>query len=116
MEKRKDDKMRMKIIIVGILLFFLGLNLFLSQKDAGNLEIDETKLEDMEFEDADINNSDLPEKLPEMDIELENGIHITAAVLVHNGKSYALTEEEAILIEQGVHPDEVLSKRQKQED
>lgn len=105
--------MRMKIIIVGIFLFFLGLNLFLSQKDAGNLEIDETKLED-----TDINDFDLPEEFPKLEGggAIGEAVVVHHGVLVHNGKPYLLTEEEAILLEQGVHPDEVLSKRQKQED
>lgn len=42
----------------------------------------------------------LPEgytEIPQMDVE-ENGVHITGAVLVHDGISYALTEEEYLFL------------------
>ena len=42
----------------------------------------------------------LPEgytEIPQMDVE-ENGAHITGAVLVHDGISYALTEEEYLFL------------------
>ena len=49
--------------------------------------------------------------LPKMDIELDNGVHITGAVLVHNGEGYALTEEEHNLLQKGIDPEEIVNKR-----
>ena len=52
-----------------------------------------------------------PKPMPEMDIELENGIHVTGTVLVHEGKGYSLTEEEHHLLMNGADPAVVLAER-----
>lgn len=48
--------------------------------------------------------------IPEMDIKTENG-HITGVILIHDGKSYALTEEEYLFLHEGGEFDELLSRR-----
>ena len=57
------------------------------------------------------NNLDALEPMPEMDIELENGGHVTGAVLVHEGKGYSLTEKEYHLLMNGADPTVILAER-----
>ena len=51
-----------------------------------------------------------------MDVE-ENGVHITGAVLVHDGMPYALTKEEYLFLHSGMEDlqdaliEELLAKR-----
>ena len=61
----------------------------------------------------------LPEgytEIPQMDEE-ENGVHITGAVLVHDGMPYALTKEEYLFLHSGMEDlqdaliEELLAKR-----
>ena len=55
-------------------------------------------------------------EIPQMDVE-ENGVHITGAVLVHDGMPYALTKEEYLFLHSGMEDlqdaliEELLAKR-----
>lgn len=64
------------------------------------------------YSDEDDSNVLATNSIPQMDIETENGAHITGVVLAHNGDGYPLTEEEFNLLEQGVEPEEILNERQ----
>ena len=64
------------------------------------------------YSDEDDSNVLAINSIPQMDIETENGAHITGVVLAHNGDGYPLTEEEFNLLEQGVEPEEILNERQ----
>ena len=64
------------------------------------------------YSDEDNSNVLATNSIPQMDIETENGAHITGVVLAHNGDGYPLTEEEFNLLEQGVEPEEILNERQ----
>ena len=86
------------VIFLGIFLYFI-----VNQKD----EIRSENPEEIVAPEIII-----PETLPKMDNELENGIHITGVVVVYNGKAYALTKNEYDLLEKGVDPQVVLSKRE----
>mgnify|MGYP000047276432 CR=1 FL=1 len=88
------------VIFLGIFLYFI-----VNQKD----EIRSENPEEIVAPDTKII---IPETLPKMDNELENGIHITGVVVVYNGKAYALTKNEYDLLEKGVDPQVVLSKRE----
>ena len=98
--------MRLKIIVLIAILFVFGIlhDIKISQSNYEN-----KKNEIMIKSDEDhftTNNI-----LPKMDIELDNGVHVTGAVLVHNGEGYALTEEEYNLLRKGIDPEEIVSKR-----
>lgn len=64
------------------------------------------------YSDEDDSNVLATNSIPQMDIETENGAHITGVVLVNDGNGYPLTEEEFNLLEQGVEPEEILKQRQ----
>ena len=64
------------------------------------------------YSDEDDSNVLAINSIPQMDIETENGAHITGVVLAHDGNGYPLTEEEFNLLEQGAEPEEILKQRQ----
>ena len=64
------------------------------------------------YSDENDNNVLATNSIPQMDIETENGAHITGVVLAHDGNGYPLTEEEFNLLEQGAEPEEILKQRQ----
>lgn len=68
------------------------------------------KLEEIRniYSDEDVANVLNMNSIPQMDIETENGAHITGVVLAHDGNGYPLTEEEYNLLEQGVDPEEII--------
>ena len=60
---------------------------------------------------SDKDNTDNLNYIPKMDVEAENGAHITGVVLVHDGRGSPLSEEEFNLLKQGVEPEEILKER-----
>ncbi len=79
---------------IGVLLALFVFAQIQGRETAGNSGND-TAVENI-AEDGNLHEYFLPEgytEIPQMDVE-ENGVHVTAVVLVHDGISYALTEEE----------------------
>jgi len=103
---------------IGVLLVLFVFAQVRGRETVGNSGND-IEVQENTAENENMHEYFLPEgytEIPQMDEE-ENGVHITGAVLVHDGMPYALTKEEYLFLHSGMEDlqdaliEELLAKR-----
>ena len=103
---------------IGVLLVLFVFAQVRGRETVGNSGND-IEVQENTAENENMHEYFLPEgytEIPQMDVE-ENGVHITGAVLVHDGMPYALTKEEYLFLHSGMEDlqdaliEELLAKR-----